>query len=467
MELKDFTSVYFLGIGGIGMSALARFFQLAGCRVSGYDRTSTPLTDELISEGMDIHFEDNPDRIPEDVELVVRTPAIPKDSKELIHFEESFFPILKRAEVLGMISGGYRCVAVAGSHGKTTVTTLTGHLFRTAGMPHIAFLGGISRNYNTNFLYSEDAKNNIRNRDEKLTLRNERITCIVEADEFDRSFHHLAPDIALITSADADHLDIYHHQDEHKRSFEEFTHKILPGGILILKHGVEIHYAPSISRVIRYSGTSEGEYHPDNVKLIDGLFHFDLVTPRGVVPDLILGSPGLFNLENAVAASAAALESGIASGALAEGLRTFSGVRRRFDMQLHRSNFIYIDDYAHHPEELKACIEAVKILYPGKKITGVFQPHLFSRTRDFADQFATVLSSLDEVILLDIYPAREKPIPGITSGLLLDKITSKKKKLVGKEDLIPILEESNPEILLTMGAGDIDQMVEPIKKAFA
>lgn len=467
MDLKDLKSVYFLGIGGIGMSALARFFRLAGCKVSGYDRSSSPLTDQLVREGIDIHFEENIEMIPEDVELVVRTPAIPKDHKELLFFEESFMPTLKRAEVLGMISRGFCCVAVAGSHGKTTTTTLIGHLYKTAGMPHIAFLGGISKNYSTNFFYSDDAASSIRIREDKLSRKNDRITCIVEADEFDRSFHHLAPDIALITSADADHLDIYHHPDEHKRSFEEFTHKIRPGGILILKCGTGISPWSEISRIISYSAGSEGDYHPENMILKDGLSHFDLVTPRGVITDLVLGSPGLFNLENAIAASAVALEAGISQAALAQGLSSFSGVQRRFDMQIHRGDFVYIDDYAHHPEELRACIKATRMLFPGKKITGVFQPHLFSRTRDFADDFASVLSTLDEVILLDIYPAREKSIPGITSAMLLEKVTASEKKLVTREMLVETLKQGKLQVLLTMGAGDIDQCVEPIRKAFA
>lgn len=453
MNLAEVKSVYFLGIGGIGMSALARYFALRGAAVAGYDKTPTPLTDELIAEGIKIHFEEDLHATPGKVDLVVMTPAIPSTHKELQHFRTTDVPVLKRSEVLGMISSNYKTIAVAGTHGKTTTSTLIAHLLRTSGLPHIAFLGGISKNYGTNFLVSPDA------------FQSDPY-CIVEADEFDRSFLRLAPDIAIITSADADHLDIYETHDQLLDAFSEFTAKIRKNGTLILKNDCNVMPRnPEIS-IHSYSLNGDTDYHAKNISVSGGRFHFDFSTTVGVENGFLSGMPGSFNVENAVAAAAVGHVIGLSGPQIRKAVGSYQGVRRRFDLQLEREDLIYIDDYAHHPEELKACIKAVRELYPDKKITGVFQPHLFSRTMDFADGFAAALSLLDRVILLPIYPARERPIPGITSTIIFDKISLKNKTMVNKEELIGALKKHKPEILLTLGAGDIDQLVSPIVKAF-
>ena len=456
MNIDQLKSVYLLGIGGIGMSALARYFNSKGIKISGYDKTSTSLTDQLINEGMNIHFEENIDLIPGDIDLVVYTPAIPSTNTELCFFFQKKLPLMKRAEILGMISGKGKTIAIAGTHGKTTTATLITHILKVAGVDLMAFLGGISKNYGSNFISSSVHQ-----------LISSSTYIVVEADEFDKSFLQLHPLMAIITSADADHLDIYGSLNDMRDAYREFTGKIKSGGILLLKKGVNID--PLLydeTPVFSYAVEDEADYFATHLKVNHGTYFFDLDTPAGLIHDITVGIPGLFNLENAVAALSVAHLLGISESVMRESLKTFSGVRRRFDFHCQRPDFVYMDDYAHHPEELKACIGAVKEVYPGKKITGVFQPHLFSRTRDFADAFARSLEMLDDIILLEIYPAREKPIEGIDSAMLLKKIRSQKKILCARENLIEELIIRNPEVLLTLGAGDIDQLVSPIIKAF-
>ena len=458
MDLTKYKTVYFLGIGGIGMSAIARYFHRSGIMVSGYDRTETRLTRSLVAEGIGVHFDENPALIPDHPDLVVYTPAIPKDNKELEFVISNGYHLKKRSEILGMITDGSKTIAVAGTHGKTTTTALIAHILSIAGKELVAFLGGISKDYLSNILTSSP-----------LTQHSAKPPAyfIVEADEFDRSFLQLFPHIAVITSTDADHLDIYKNLNEVKNTYQEFVSQIQSGGKLIVKKNTGIKTGPLDHFSTRtYSASANADFFPVISGLENGKYTFDLAIPGGKIRNLILGLPGLFNLENAIAASAVALSIGIPETTLATSLASFKGVERRFDFQVKRDDFIYIDDYAHHPEELKACIRAVREIYPGKKITGIFQPHLFSRTRDFADEFARSLEMLDELILLEIYPAREEPLPGVNAAMLLDKVHLKKKILCTKAGLLKELESRQPEILLTMGAGDIDQLVQPIKNYF-
>jgi len=454
MDLNALRSVYFLGIGGIGMSALARYFLQRGIAVAGYDRTPTPLTEQLASEGIPVHFDDDISLIPKNIDLVIFTPAIPSENKEYRFLSKSSIPMKKRAKILGMIASGYVTIAVAGTHGKTTTSTMIAHIIRSSGADHIAFLGGILKNDDSNFLCRLPEKGS----------PSRPVFCIVEADEYDRSFLQLNPDIAIITSADADHLDIYGNHSALKESFEAFTGKIREKGSLIMKLGTAVK--PVRERFYyeySYSLNQEATFFAKNIRLDRDLIRFDLVTPTETMEDLVLGIPGMFNLENAVAALSAAYLAGISKTHLRKAIRSYQGVRRRFDFRIRSKEFVYIDDYAHHPEELRACIGAVREMYPGKKITAIFQPHLYSRTRDFADEFARSLEMSDELILLDIYPAREKPIPGVTSRLLLDKVRLEKKSLVKKENITGLLKSSRPEVLLTLGAGDIDQLVPLIE----
>jgi UDP-N-acetylmuramate--alanine ligase len=458
MDIQKYRNIYFLGIGGIGMSALARYFHRYGVNVSGYDKTSTKLTRILIEEGIPVHFDEDPKFIPGNPDLVIYTPALPKDNKELQFVIANMFPLKKRSEVLGMITKDAKTIAIAGTHGKTTITTLVAHLLKSAGEDFTAFLGGISKNYSTNLVTSNSSSHPFK----KISS-----WYVVEADEFDRSFLQLFPDIAVITSADADHLDIYGDVDEVRRSFGEFTSHLKKGGTLILKKGVNIHPEnPDYYTIQTYSLEGNADFYPEKIRLKNDWFVFDLVTPARIIHDITLGLPGKFNLENAIAASAVACSIGMPDEVIAQSLATFKGVERRFDFQVISDDLIYIDDYAHHPEELKACIRAVRELYPSKKITGIFQPHLFTRTRDFADDFARSLELLDELILLEIYPAREEPIPGIDSAMLLGKVNLKNKKLCSKAGLLDELRSVKPEVLLTLGAGDIDQMVKPIREMF-
>ncbi|WP_372752010.1 UDP-N-acetylmuramate--L-alanine ligase [Labilibaculum sp.] len=448
MRIRDFDNVYFVGIGGIGMSAIARYFQSIGKNVFGYDRTQTQLTNELLAEGIGITFQQEVDKIPEIYHskantLVVYTPAIPANHPQLTYFQEQQFTCKKRSQVLGFLSDCLHGIGIAGTHGKTTVTTITAHIFKTSVLDCNAFLGGISQNYHSNLLLSKDSP-----------------WVILEADEFDRSFLQLHPMVAVVTSMDADHLDIYGDKGELEKSFQSFVDQIKKEGILIRKKGLELRH--NSNKSFTYSLAEKADYYAENLKLIEGFYQFDLVHPQGIIKDLLFSYPGKINVENAIAASAVALVCGVEEQELKKALSTFKGVRRRFDYQIRNEKMVFIDDYAHHPKELWESISSVKELYPNKKITGIFQPHLYSRTRDFADEFAHSLNLLDEVILLDIYPAREASIEGVSSDLIFKNLTNP-SKLCQKEDLLHLLEEKEFEVLLTLGAGDIDKLVQPIK----
>ncbi|MDA3952068.1 MAG: UDP-N-acetylmuramate--L-alanine ligase [Bacteroidales bacterium] len=455
MDIKTIHNVYFLGVGGIGMSAIARYFNTLGKNVAGYDKVSKPLTDELISEGIEIHFEDDVSNIPASFKdkphtLVVYTPAIPKNHKELNYFIQEGFKIKKRSEVLGMLSREKQCIAVAGTHGKTTITTMIAHLMRKSRMGCNAFLGGISTNYNTNFLVDSESK-----------------YVVVEADEFDRSFLQLNPQKAIISSVDADHLDIFSDENDLKEAFKKFINQINPGGTLIIKENL-VFDIPERSdiEIYTYSLNKNSDFKAENIHVENGLYVFDFVGVKGRINNLKLGLPGLLNVDNAIAAIAMATLAGVHNDEIFNSLKKFKGIQRRFDYQIQRNDFVYIDDYAHHPEELKASIHSAKELFSDKKITGIFQPHLYTRTRDFSKGFAESLELLDEIILLDIYPAREKSIPGITSEIIFNKISNKNKILCKKTELLDVLKNRKPEVLMTFGAGDIDELVEPIKKLY-
>lgn len=455
MNIKEVHNVYFVGIGGIGMSAIARYFNTLGKNVAGYDKVSKPLTDELIKEGIDIHFDDHIDQIPYDYRdnvytLVVYTPAVPEDLNILNFFRANGFAIKKRSEVLGMISQEKKCLAVSGTHGKTTITTILSYLMRQSRMGCNAFLGGISKNYNTNYLVDKDSK-----------------YVVVEADEFDRSFLQLSPQKTIITAVDADHLDVYSGSDDIKDTFKQFVNRINSGGKLIIKNGLDLELPERNDiEVYTYSLDQDTDFRAENIRIENGLYTFDFIGLKGRIENLKLGLPGLINVENAIAAIGIATLSGVHNDEIFNALEKFKGIERRFDYQIHRDDFVYIDDYAHHPEELKASISSVKELFKGKKITGVFQPHLYTRTRDFADGFAKSLDLLDEIILLDIYPAREKPIEGVTSEIIFSKIKNQNKIQCSKAELLDILKSRNPEVLVTLGAGDIDELVEPIKQLY-
>jgi UDP-N-acetylmuramate--alanine ligase len=452
MNLGQINNVYFIGIGGIGMSALARYFNSLGKTIAGYDRAETVLTRELTSEGMNIHYSDNLELIPlpfrkKENTLVIITPAIPSSHAELNYFRNQGFEMKKRAEVLGIISQSKSVIGIAGTHGKTTTSTMVSHLLRNSKFDCNAFLGGISLNYNTNLLLS--SKSNF---------------VVVEADEFDRSFLHLHPQAAIVTSIDADHLDIYGNYDEYKKAFADFIAQIKPGGFVVLKKGLDIPVPESIKR-FTYSLNQVADYYAKNIIAKDGFYTFDLITPCGTIHNIKLGFPGLLNVENAVAAMAMVLTLGSTETELHHAMESFLGVKRRFEYYIKTDKLVLIDDYGHHPEELRYTIESVKELFPGKKVTGIFQPHLYSRTNDFADEFAKSLSLLDDLILLDIYPAREKPIPGVNSEMLLGKVTIQSKTLCSKDKLVDLIKARPlPEVLLMMGAGDIDHYIEPVKK---
>ncbi len=455
MNTKEIHNIYFLGIGGIGMSAIARYYNTIGKNVAGYDKVSKPLTDELINEGIQIHFEDNINYIPQEFKtkentLIVYTPAIPKKHKELNYFIDKGFNIKKRSEVLGMLSREKKCIAVAGTHGKTTITTMIAHLMRQSRMGCNAFLGGISKNYDTNYLVDKQSK-----------------YVVVEADEFDRSFLKLNPQKAIITSVDADHLDIYADQDDLKSAFKQFINRMNTGGKLVVKVGLDFAVPQRDDiEIYSYSLNKKSDFRAENIRIENGLYIFDFVGVKGRIENLKLGLPGLLNVENAIGAIAMATLSGVHNDEIFNSLGKFKGIQRRFDYQIYRNDFVYIDDYAHHPEELRASISSAKELFKEKKITGIFQPHLYSRTRDFADEFAKSLDLLDEIILLDIYPAREEPIPGVSSELIFNKIKNTNKTLCSKTELLNILKNKKPDILMTLGAGDIDEFVEPIKNMY-
>lgn len=435
-------NIYFIGIGGIGMSAIARYYNAKGFKVSGYDRTPSPLTHALESEGIEVHYEDDIAYVPESVEdtLVIYTPAIPADMGELRYVREKGYRVIKRSKMLGEITAGQRCMAVAGTHGKTTTSTLTSHLFMDSEEGCSAFLGGISKNYDSNLLISGND------------------VIVVEADEFDRSFLQLFPEIAVITSMDADHLDIYGDAEHVHEAFRAFASQV--SGTLIVKHGLGIRQADTKADLRTYGiGNEEADFHAELLE--DG--RFNLHYPGGIIEDCVVGVPGWVNIENAVAASAIALTYGIAPGKVRRALASFSGVKRRFDIQVRKPGCVYIDDYAHHPEEINAALSSIRKAYPDSKLTAVFQPHLYTRTRDFAPEFAQALSLADKVILLDIYPARELPIPGVTSEIIYKDIRSE-KVLLRRNELMGYLENEPVEVLVTLGAGDIDRFVGEIAK---
>ena len=444
MNLNQIHNVYFIGIGGIGMSALARYFQNIGKNVSGYDKTPTTLTDELITGGMNIHFEDNIGLIPKEyfVEntLVIITPAVPISHSEWNYFLERNYVVKKRAEVLGIITKDTFCFAVAGTHGKTTTSSILGHILFESGVDVTAFLGGIVENYNSNL------------------IGNGKTVTVVEADEFDRSFLHLHPNIACITSMDADHLDIYGDSASIEATFREFASKVIDKTKLFVPKGLPLE---GLTVGINEASTFQAQ----NIRIENGFYVFDVKTPSETIKDIQFGLPGRHNLMNALMALAMAKTYGSPTESIAKALASFKGVQRRFSYQIKTRDLVYIDDYAHHPTEINAVHQAVSELYPNQKVLAIFQPHLFSRTKDFGADFAKSLSQFDEIILLDIYPARELPIEGITSSWLLSKMENNHKKLVSKNDLIPSILESDAKIIITIGAGDIGELVSTIKAA--
>jgi UDP-N-acetylmuramate--alanine ligase len=454
MKLNQYDSIYFLGIGGIGMSAIARWFRHKGLRVAGYDKTPTPLTHELMEEGMEIHFEDRIEFIPgyisKENTLVVYTPAIPKNHTEHAYLKEKGFTILKRSEVLGLLTKNYKTIAVAGTHGKTTTSSLIAHIIKTAKIDMVAFLGGITANYESNLVMQGEV--------------NDKTLVVVEADEFDRSFLRLFPHTAVVTSADADHLDIYGDHLQMLSSYKEFISQINKGGNLIIHESIAqlANEAPHVKRVTY--GMSRGQFFAGNIIAKGGFFEFDLHGFERKIEKIQLGVPGFHNMENAIAATLVALQLGISEQVIREALLSFRGVKRRFEFIIRRNDLVYIDDYAHHPTEIEAFLNSLKEMYKGKKVTVVFQPHLFTRTRDFAEGFSKSLSIADEVLLMDIYPAREEPIPGVTSDMLFANITSPVKIRCGKGDLMQKLQALDIEVLATVGAGDIDTFVKPIKE---
>lgn len=442
------------------MSAIARYYNHAGYKVSGYDKTPSKLTQKLEQEGIEIHYTSDISYIPKDIEqtLVIYTPAIPKDMEELVYVQENGYRLIKRSRALGEIASTQKCLGVAGTHGKTTTSTLLSHLFTHSGEGCNAFLGGISKNYHTNLLLSKNP------------------VLVAEADEFDRSFLQLFPDIAIITSTDADHLDIYGDVNTIREAFAEFASQIKEAGALILKKGVEIDLTNTKAKVYSYSFKEIADFYPSNLELQEGgYFKFDLVYPAyttiygesregGKIENCIVGIPGWLNVENGVAAAAAALIGGLEPQKIKEALAAFQGVERRFDIHINTTKVAYIDDYAHHPQEISSAISSMRNIFPGRKLTAIFQPHLYTRTRDFAQEFAQSLSQLDELILLDIYPARELPIEGVTSKIIFDSVTIGNKVLIKKDEVLEYLKGRDLDILITFGAGDIDRLITPIEQ---
>lgn len=447
MRLEDVKRVYFVGAGGIGMSALARYFLGSGRPVAGYDKTPTPLTAQLAAEGALLHFTDAVGEIPEPFRqaagtLVIYTPAVPADHSELGYFRQGGFAVKKRAEVLGMISAATRCLAVAGTHGKTTTSCILAHLLKEAGLEVMAFLGGVSEDFGSNFIMEGTEYS------------------VVEADEFDRSFLWLQPEVACVTSMDADHLDIYGSAEALRATFAEFAGRVKPGGTLVVRNGLPL-------QGITYGIEDDAQYTIRNLRIEDGGYLFDIHTPRHTYQGVRFYKPGRHNLLNGLAAFTMAVQVAPQPDRLVKALATFKGVERRFSYKLHSEHQVFIDDYAHHPAEIDAVCDAIREVHPGKEVLAVFQPHLFSRTRDFGPEFARSLSRFDRVWLLDIYPARERPIEGITSGWLLEQIDNPRKRLISKEELIPEITRARPQVLLTIGAGDIGLEVDPIKNALS
>lgn len=451
MNTNTLKAVYFVGAGGIGMSALVRYFLSKGKAVGGYDRTASVLTEKLRQEGADIHYEDNIALIPEvflnpETTLIVYTPAIPAEHKELTYFREHNFEIQKRAQVLGMITQTERGLCVAGTHGKTTTSTMAAFLLDNSHVKCNAFLGGISKNYGTNLLVSDQSD-----------------FVVIEADEFDRSFHWLTPYATVITATDSDHLDIYGTHEAYLESFRKYTSLIRPDGYLIIKKGIDLQ--PDVKEgvtVYTYSD-KEGDFHAENIRIGNGEIFFDFISPLGNIKDVQLGVPVYVNIENGIAAMALAQIGGATAEEIKAAMPQFKGVDRRFDFKLKNDHIVFLSDYAHHPAEIKQSVSSLRMLYPDKKLTAIFQPHLYTRTRDFYKDFADSLSLLDEVILLDIYPARELPIEGVTSKLIYDNLRPGiEKTMCHKEDLIELLKTKKIEVLITLGAGDVDNYATPI-----
>ena len=445
MEIRN---IYFIGIGGIGMSALARYYKFKGYEVSGYDRTPSDLTAQLEEEGIAVHYTDDVSFIPKDTEstLVVWTPAIPDDMGELAYVRGHGYRLVKRSKMLGEITRGQQCLAVAGTHGKTTTSTLLAHILTESGEGCSAFLGGISRNYGTNMLVSHTP------------------TVVAEADEFDRSFLQLFPSIAVITAVDPDHLDIYGDYAHVVEAFREFASQV--SGTLVAKKGIPVGAEHTKASILTYHYTDTGaDFHPERARTDEtGHVIYDLRHPGGVLREIRVGAPGWVNAENSVAAAAVAMTYGIDHEAIRHAIGTFRGVKRRLEVHVEKPGLIYIDDYAHHPAELASAISSIREMYPGRKLTAIFQPHLYTRTRDFAEDFARSLSAVDKLLLLDIYPAREEPIPGVTSEIIFKGVTAPEKVLIRKEDLMDCLKGEDIQVLVTFGAGNIDRFTEPITK---
>ena len=453
MQLNKYDTVYFLGIGGIGMSALARWFNWQGKFVAGYDRTATALTNELEKEGIKIHFDDDiqliPDQVKVDNALVIFTPAIPKDHKELNFLRNNNYSVLKRSEVLGLITKQHKTIAVAGTHGKTTTSALITHILKVAGVNMVAFLGGVTTNYATNLVMEGEANDNT--------------IVVAEADEFDRSFLKLYPDVAVITSVDPDHLDIYGNHQEVIKSFTDFANQINKGGLLVKHESIRAIDDEIDGIEVNTYGMSRGQFFASRITTEGGFFEFNLVGYASEIEKIKLGVPGFHNMENAIAAAIVAKHLGVKDDFIKKALGSFAGVKRRFEFIIRSEKLVFIDDYAHHPTEITAFLSSLRVMYPNKKITAVFQPHLYSRTRDFADGFSSSLSLADEVLLMDIYPARELPIPGVSSDMLFEKIKSNVKIRCTKNDVLQKLEDMDMEVIATIGAGDIDTCVLPIK----
>ena len=451
MDVNTLKAVYFIGAGGIGMSALVRYFLSIGKKVGGYDRTPSELTEKLIAEGASIHYEENVENIPADfldvaTTLIVYTPAIPATHAELTYFQNNGFTIQKRSQVLGMLTQSGKGLCVAGTHGKTTTSTMTAHLLHQSNVGCNAFLGGISKNYGTNLLLSEKSQ-----------------YVVIEADEFDRSFHWLVPFATVITATDADHLDIYGTKDAYLESFNHYTSLIRQGGVLIARKGIELEPRLQEGVTLYTYSREEGDFHAENIRIGNGEIIFDYISPFGNIKDIQLGVPVAINIENGIAAMALAQISGASNDEIKAAMASFKGVDRRFDFKIKNDKVVFLSDYAHHPEEIKQSILSMRALYEDKKITGIFQPHLYTRTRDFYQEFADSLSLLDEVILTEIYPARELPIEGVSSRLIYDHLhPGVKKELCKKEDLLGLLKQKKIEVLMTLGAGDIENYVQPI-----
>jgi UDP-N-acetylmuramate--alanine ligase len=447
MNLKDIKKVYFIGIGGIGMSALARYFKSLGAEVSGYDKTSTALTDQLISEGINVTFEDNVDALPKELDMVIYTPAIPKDHKGFNFYKDNNYNLKKRSEILGIISADKFSICVAGSHGKTTVSAMIAHILTHSGFGCSAFLGGIATNYNSNYIQHDND------------------VVVIEGDEFDRSFHRLAPDMAVITAIDTDHLDIYGSKEKIEEAFIEFTEKIAEDGFLVMKQGTGIDdRLPTLDKAFYSLMDTSADVYCSKYWVVDGGYLFTIKYYDKEFIGFRINIGGFHNIENAIAAFTIAKELKISNEHIKAALASFKGIKRRFEMIVNTDKVVYIDDYAHHPEEIRVFLESVRELYPDKKITAIFQPHLFSRTKDLAAGFAEHLSIADDVILLDIYPAREQPMEGVTSDLIFSKLTSKEKLSIKKEEVINVLKNKKLEVIVTIGAGDIDKLVAPIKE---